>query len=279
MNKSDLQLMQRLGGRLNSYENHYNDAGPAAPPVMSGSTVLGSGKNQPAFAAQFDIEIKLRYFTESSGTYTGITASALTASLKNNLPAFIFGLNDFQAGFANLKRQFALSGQWQYGNPVIVGKDTPRDAFGVWDSTVLAALEPGDLVLPYTAVTTGPSVNTLGLVIIRSSQVAYGTLLNAISGTRFVMNMIRYVLNTPSTLSQYNNSIILSKGSLFGRDGKDSVSPNSFKQPEQQQDNIIDIPIKKGIDSQVALATRVNFDAVDNLWSIFVFSVNKVTDF
>jgi len=61
---------------------------------------------------------------------------------------------------------------------------------------------------------------------------------------------------------------------LYGN--SDFVSPTSFKMPEQFQPGIIDVPIKKGIDKQVALASYVNYDAISVQWSLFVEYVEKL---
>ena len=95
---------------------------------------------------------------------------------------------------------------------------------------------------------------------------------------RFIINMIRYIQNdtTPAGLNQYTNDIALLRLSLFGKMDKDFVSPNSFKEPKNFQNGIIDIPIKKGLDKQETLATYINYDAVNLQWSIFVWTTLKV---
>lgn len=266
-------LYEAIARQSNAFEN-YADA-PAA--VNPAATALTPQVGNPTFAAQFDVQFLRYYFSESSGTYTERTAAYILANEPTgatSLPAFLFGNSDFAAGFSKLKSQFPLSG-WTYSDPFVYGKDYPATQFGVIDSTVRAKLRSGDLVLTFYIDDT---VNYVALTVIRCTQVGYATLLDALSSDMFTMNMIRYVMadTTSVGLAQYNNNITVIKLSLFGKFDSDFVSPNSFKIPEQQQDGIIDIPLVKGIDKQVAVATDINYNVTNVQWSLFVRSVNKL---
>jgi hypothetical protein len=169
---------------------------------------------------------------------------------------------------------FTLSG-WTYGDPFVYGKDYPASYFGALDATAKADLRSGDLVLTFYKDST---TNYVAFVIIRCTQVAYSTLLDALNSDMFTLNMIRYIMSDTSSvgLAQYNNNVNIMKQSLFGKFDSDFVSPNSFKLPEQQQSGIIDIPLVKGIDKQVALSTFINYDVSTVQWSLFVRSVQKL---
>lgn len=275
------QLLRSVNRNANSYERNNADAPIAVNPA---STRLAAVAGNPAFAAQFDVQFLLKYF--SVVTATGV-ASALTpaqliaaeAALGTQLPMFLFGNSDFSAGFAKLRQTFPLSGGWIYGNPGVYGKDNffvPGTSFQ-YDATIIAQLRNGDLVVPVYFV---DGANTIvGLAIVRCIQVGYGTLLDALNSDRFIINMIRYVMadTTAVGLAQYNNNIVVFKQSLFGRFDSDAISPTSFKLPEQMQNGIIDIPLNKGIDKQVALASYQNYDATSVQWSIFVEMVDKLS--
>lgn len=266
-------LYEALQRQSNAYEN-YADA-PAA--VNPAATTLTPQVGNPTFAAQFDVQMLLYYFSVAANVYTERSAAYMLANapaLATQLPAFIFGNSDFAGGFTKLKALFPLSG-WTYGDPFVYGKDYPATFFGVVDSTVRAKLRSGDLVLQFYQ---DAATDYVGICVVRCTQVAYGTLLDALSSDMFTMNMLRYVMSdtTAVGLAQYNNNVSIMKQSLFGKFDSDFVSPNSFKIPEQQQNGIIDIPLVKGIDKQVALATFINYDAVSVQWSMFVRSVNKL---
>ncbi|MFA7302014.1 MAG: hypothetical protein WC069_06910, partial [Candidatus Shapirobacteria bacterium] len=144
-------------------------------------------------------------------------------------------------------------------------------------ATITANLQLGDLVIPFTSALPGAGTTTLGLAIVRCSQVAYGTLLDALNSDRFVMNMIRYNIPDTTKVTQYNNNIGLFTLSLFGKADADYVSPNSYKKPEQFQNGFIDLPLKYGVAKQKSIGMYVNYDCDVITWSIFVWTVRKVT--
>lgn len=245
-----------------------------SPMVTPNQTTLGQGIGNPQFIAQFDITMKQLFFTEAVGVYTQVTASAVIGaqpSLATKLAAFLFGQSDYNAGFPKLRSLFPLN-VWKYDNPFVYGIGQGATVFSTLDATVKAQLEVGDLVLPYSAVLGG--VNYVAMQVIHCDQVGYGALLAALSSDNFTTNMIRYVLPT-ADVAQYSNNIRMIRQSLFGKSSDDKTSPNSFKIPEQQQDGIVDIPLRKLFDKESALGTYINVGIVNVQWSIFVSSVVK----
>lgn len=273
-------LRRYLQGRADSFEN-YADAATVDQPAATAPnrTQLMATQGNPAFTAQFDVNLKLLYFTENAGVYTLKTAAQILIAqptLATKLPHFLFGNTDYNGGFARLHAAVQLA-VWAYGIPFVYGAITiPASSFSNFDANVNAQLVTGDLVQPFTATLGG--VNYVALSVIRCTQVAYGTLLQALSSDMFQMNMIRYIISdtTAVGLAQYQNNINIFKQSLFGKFDSDFVSPNSFKLPEQMQDGVIDIPLVKGIDKQIALSTLCNYDVPNVQWSLFVAMVNKL---
>jgi len=266
-------LAQLLGGGVNSFDNSAD-----APVVSPQNPALMKSKGNPSFEAQFDVNFLIFYTTEVAGVYTLKTpAQVLAAGLNAKFPAFLFGNSDYSGGFAKLRQQYPVLNGWVMGTPFVYGTQTPHDSFGPTDNTINSQFVTGDLIIPFTVIAAGP-VNWSAFVVVRCTQVAYGTLLGALSSDKFIMNMIRYVMadTTAVGLAQYSNQIGVFKQTLFGKFDSDYASPNSFKMPENQQTGIIDIPLVKGIDKQIALATYINYDAPNVLWSIFVDSVNKL---
>jgi hypothetical protein len=274
-------LMSRFNSRANSFERSHADG----PIVNAAATQLGALKGNPGFVAQFDVTILLKYFSvvDATGVYTALTAAQLLAAYAagaTQIPAFVFGNSDFASGFKKLQNLFPLNG-WTYGMPVIYGRNTPRIPTsvingGFVDATVTAQLQVGDLVIP--VYSDQGATTYVALAIVRCTQVGYGTLLDALNSDRFIINMLRYVMSdtTAVGLAQYNNNVSIVKQSLFGKFDQDFVSPTSFKMPEQFQAGIIDIPIEKGVDKQVELATYLNYDAVTVQWSFFVNYLEKL---
>lgn len=237
-------------------------------------------QGNPPFEAQFDVQIIVKYFTASAATgatYTAVAASAIAAALKTKLAAFMFAQSDLSAGFKKSIQQFPLTGGWAYGNPFVYGRDVATCAFGNFDSTVTAQLEIGDVVIPAVATTSGP-VYTVGLVILRCPQVGYAKLVDSLSSDRFWINNVRYVLTDTSAagLLQYDNSLKVQKQSLFGLFNENEVSPTAYKQPQQFQAGIVDVPIDQGVDKNVAMNTYINYDSVAQKLSFFVRNFDRL---
>ncbi len=277
----DRQLLQHLYGGVDAFERNNADGDMPMSSVGAG-TQISSMKGNPSFDAQFDLQILIKYFTVSSGAFTLRTAAYMlsnAATLATTLAFFLFGQSDFAGGFKKLQSQFPLT-LWSYGSPFVYGKDNPwvysNSVVVDMDSTAIAQLQAGDLVIPYTA--TVSAVNYVALVIIRCTNVAYGTLLASTNSDSFILNRIRYIQNDTSAagLLQFNNAIYWFKQSLFGKFDQDSITPNSQKPPDQYQAGIIDVPITKSITKEIAFASYINYDAVSIQWSIFVKTVNKL---
>lgn len=278
MTEAQQKLLQALNSNVDAFDSYFEDESADAPVVskLPDAPKMAKMRGNPAFSAQFDITVYKKYFTLNSGTYTEIAASALNAALKNALPFFLFGFNDYLAGFSNLKKIYPVNSNWTLGRPGIYGKDFLD---GSYDSTVTAYLQQGDLVIPFTSALPGSGTTTTALVIVRCNQVAYGTLLQSLASDRFVLNNIRYVVadETATNLAQYANNIGIHKLSLFGKNDNDFTSPNSFKVPEQQQKNLIDVPLKLGIGKEQSLASYTNFAVTEITWSTFVWTVRKLS--
>lgn len=273
MTKQEIELLNALEKGVYAFD--HADAEAVAPPTPQANKLkLAAVKGNPAFSAQFDLQFLIRYFTVSSGTYTAIDASALPAALQTQLSAFVFGNSDFASGYQKTISQFPVSG-WRYNNPFVFGKDVARTSFGNLDTTASNQLRLGDMVMPFTATVTG--TNYAALVIVRCAQVGYATLLDAVNSDVFWINNIRYIIADTGQLAQFDNAIQILNLSLFGKFQSDSVSPNAFKQPEQFQNGIIDVPIQKGVDKSVVMAMYLNYTAVSLQWSVFVRQFNKLS--
>lgn len=274
---AEKSLMNKLE-RVDSFAMNYADEQMAQAPIISNKgtpTELRASPGNPLFTAQFDLTFRTRYYTLTSGSYTLIAdpTTGLDAALRNSLPFFVFGTNDFAAGFAFLQSQYPINSNWAYGTPFIWTGQATELAL---DATVFNDLQKGDLVIPFTSALPGGTTSTLALNIVRCGNVAYGTLLDSANSDRYIMNGIRYVIDDTTQLTQFTNQIGLFDLSLFGKFDSDRVSPNSFKKPEQFQNGIIDIPIEYGIDKHKAMAFYNQFSNLDQSWSVFVTAVMKI---
>lgn len=274
LRNNEVELLEMLDKNVSAFDYNADDIiAPGMP--QQNKLSLGATKNNPNFTAQFDLLIRILYFTESGGSYTSIAPAALNAALQNTLPVFLFGNSDFAGGFKNAQGNFPLSG-WSYTNnhPFIFGRDSAECSFGALDATATANLQVGDLVIPVTASPSG--TDTLALIVVRCPQVAYGKLLDAINSDVFWINNIRYIISDSTQYAQFDNSIKILTQSLFGLAKQNDVSPNAYKVPEQFQNGIIDIPVQKGIDKNQLFGMYVNYTAVSLQWSVFVRQVDKL---
>ncbi len=278
MKFSQKELRRMLHESVDAYDSA-EEAVVANVPMQS--TALNPGKSNPPFDAQFDIQILIKYFSVSAGTYTLRTAAYMLANAAAlctdaALAFFMFGVTDFDGGFKKLKGQFPLA-NWTYGLPFMYGPGSyPTTSLGVLDATALAQLQVGDLVIPVTATNGG--VTYTALIIQRCTNVAYSSLLGATRSDSFVVNRIRYIQNdtTAAGLSQYNNAVNWLMLTLFGKTSTDNLVPTSMKSPDQFQSGIIDLNITKAINKEIAFGSYLNYDSVSIQWSIFVKTVGKL---
>jgi hypothetical protein len=279
---SESQLRNILRNNVDAFEA--NNADDAPMNAVGAQASLQATKGNPSFDAQFDLQIITKYFSVAAGAFTLRTAAymlANAAALATDaaLSFFIFGQADFASGFKKIRSRYPLA-SWSYGSPFIYGSGsyfvTVNNVLTVLDATAIAQLQTGDLVIPYYATNGG--VFYVAFVIVRCTNVGYGTLLAATNSDSFVLNRIRYIQNDTSAagLNQFSNAIGWYKQSLFGKADEDSITPNSQKPPEQFQAGIIDVPIVKAITKEISFGSSLNYDAVSLQWSIFVKTVNKL---
>jgi hypothetical protein len=272
----ELELYRSLEGADNFDDAFESDSAdvPLVAPVSQGvNAQLVNIKGNPRFRAQFDISIDIGYY-DVTGTAV-ILPAALPAALQTKLAFPLFGNSDFDGGFKLWQERLPVgtgaAGTWAFSrnNSGIV-------TLGSTVNSNSLELVSGDLNLEFTA--TVAANDYAASVRVRCKQVAYGTLLGAISSDRFIINNIRYGIADATKVSQYDNNIVLLRQSLFGKAQNDNVSPSSFKRPDQFQTNVVDIPLKKGIDKETIMASYINYDATSITWSIFVIKMNKVQE-
>lgn len=276
MKESERALMAALSDANNFedfFEADYADAPLVSPTSKGVGAQLANLRGNPRFAAQFDLSVKITYIDVTGAA--NIAYSALPAGLQTSLRFPVFGNSDFAGGFKLFKERFSIgpetAGTWAFVQDGIAGRDNvPAPGAG----TVTYAV--GDLFIKFTATVAANAYEAW--VVLNCRQVAYGTLLSAISSDRFVINNIRYLIADSTKVNQYDNQIGILRQTLFGKVSNDWVSPASFKKPEQFQTNVVDVPLRKGVDKETLLGSHINYDCVDLTWSVFVMTVNKVQE-
>lgn len=276
-------LRQRVGQSVNHANGEVIVEEVTNIPVVTDRRLgtAAQGPYNPPTKATFQMRVLTYYFTESSDVYTERTAAYMLANaptLATSLPIFMFCNLDYNAGYPTFQGQFPIN-IWAY-NPIIeYGKNTSPGTvpLGPWDATVTAKLRAGDLVFPYTATLAGP-INYMCIKVVRVTNVPYATLIQSTSSNLFGINMIRYVMadDTAAQLAQAANPIMPGDLTMFGMFTKDTVDPEVFKNPEQQQKNIIDIYYDFRVSKQKGLGTYVQYDVVDFRLNFFVAYAEKI---
>ena len=272
-------LLRKMRGNVNSYNHADGDAvveEVATIPVVSDRKLVtvGQGLYNPPFKAQIQVNFLKQYYSYAGGVFTPVLPAAVPAALQQALPAFLFSNSDFASGFAKLQGQYPLAA-WAYEPPFVFGKTswpgTPTS--GIFDATVTNNLRVGDLVIPYSATSGG--TDYVALTIIRTSDVPFGTLLDATNSNTFQINLLRYTVPAGSEI-QFANAILCADETMFGKFTSDPVNPESFKNPEQDQDNIIDIDIDFNVNKQRGLSTLVNYNIESFRWNLFISGAQKI---
>lgn len=273
-------LMARLGRNVNHAQGDTVEEVINVPVVMESNLgTMKQGMYNPPSKATFQHQILTYYFTEAAGTYTEITAAALLAAeptLAVQLPIFLYGNIDMQAGYAQFNSQLSITG-WTVNPFVVYGVTVrPGDLNNVWDAVVRAKLRNGDVVFVYTATLGG--VDYTCIKVVRVPNTGYSGLLGSTNSNLFGINMIRYVAadSTAAQLAQFANPITAGDLTMFGRFTKDTIDPEIFKNPEQQQANIIDIYYDFRVSKQKGLGIYFNYDVVSFRMNMFVQYANKI---
>lgn len=272
------KLLNALRGNLN-----HADGDPVAVPVLPTVTgeklmTISPGKYNPPFRAQVQIQFLKNYYTVLAGVFTQIAPAGLGAGLNVDLPAFLFLNTDFESGYAKLKSEFPVSGGWAY-NPVFVYGKQPNPGVlvnGVYtalDATASGFLRDGDLVLPFSARIAG--TDYVALTVVRSSDVPFASMLGSTNSNTFDINMLRYTVNNGQD-AQFSNGILVYEETMFGKLSSDPINPEAFKNPEQQQQYILDIDVNTRINKQKGLATTIDYDVLNVRWNLFIQDAKKL---
>jgi hypothetical protein len=122
--------------------------------------------------------------------------------------------------------------------------DVRQPAYG---ATYTAAYDfaSGNLVLTFAVGET---------VTIGCSDRPYRQLMKFVETNPFQTNLLRV---TVSDLSQFNQIITPFRRSAFGANQTNNINPNAYRNPQNQQNNIIDINSRVVIDNEHGFSTRL----------------------
>lgn len=214
----------------------------------------------PTFKAQFDINVKK--FVTDQNYQTNNVEQNLPSAYKIGLPFALFGQSDKNGGYANFRKLMSDIGDWVFEGYEI------KNWFG---TSSIPFGQTGDMIFKFKT----QNNQYFTILVVSCKQVAYGTLLASTSSDTFEMNSFRYSVD-PTKTSQFENQVKMVTQSLFGKIQNDDVSPISFKRPEQNQDGIVDIPLKRKIYKEQMFMSYMDYQCSDLNWSIFVDVIQKL---
>lgn len=282
--------------QMDNYDNYFPEVVDRDTPLTRHGVSLTPQKRNPLFIAQFDIIVKVICTTTAIGyllkEYVNPVLYNITTEAKASY--FVFGFNDYTSGYFVGHNQKPSTSPLKLKTSGIYGFNLSYADFGF--STISQAfrseIKNGDYVFCYegfkwnTSGSPPPHTDGLCMVIVRCTQVPYGTILNSLSSDRFVINNIRHNINT-NYLFQFEQPFDILDLSIFGKLKSDSINMFAFKDPDQYQIGIIDVPLNRGFDKQISIANQMSVCYLDGseikpyeysvLMNFYVWKLLKLT--
>lgn len=289
MTEAERVLARSLAGADNLELNPNLDASVSKGIGAALSQIMGN----PPFKAEINVNISVKYYSHLAAPLpVEVAAAALPVAQKTQYPVYFFGQSDKASAYRKA-RQLVNSPAWNTTDMAVIdGGNTqgqpiyPDPAAGgsiipyALGSVVNNLLLPGDILLaiPMAGFVAAAAATTIvAEVLIRCSNVGYGTLIDSLSSDLITLNMIRYRVDAAQT-AQLANQIEAIYQSLFGKAATDTIDPNAFITGGTYNPNIADIPVTVPIDKNLVLATLVNYDVVSFSWTITVARIDPLTN-
>lgn len=268
LTESEKKLLSKLR-ETDNIENYFDNA-ETSNLIVSKETGLGviRQRGYPDYKSQIDLNVQVLYGLTSLGTL--ITPSSLPAAAKTPIPIYLFGNSDSQGAYAVAKSYDPINSYWSLIGQQIVGSTV--GVMGSCYNAILPFTKTGDLVMGYYSSTGGVEC----YVIVSCANVAYGTLLASLNSDKFVICGIRMNVYADIHTSQFSNNLRVITQTLFGKSTNDTLSPNSYVDPQNQIKYIVDVPLVKGIDKNVVFTYFNNFDLQKTTLSLFIKDVVKI---
>jgi hypothetical protein len=165
-----------------------------------------------------------------------INIKRVTNTISENLPFVIFGRTSLKNYYKN-----------QIVNPLLPSGVT-------YSNLSVAAFATSDKVIfTYTQALNTDTVE----VTLQNSNITYPELLEALYTNMFEIGKIRHVISDTTTgaaLAQQNLGLFFFKNTMFGKTESNTLNPVDYKNPQQQQAGIIDIPETFRVDQERGIA-------------------------
>lgn len=116
------------------------------------------------------------------------------------------------------------------------------------------------------------------VISVTCPQTPYPQFLFSSAVDRYRINNIRYSISNDTIQSQFSQQFKFKDSSIFGLEKSNGLTPITFKNPMNEQDGIIDIPVKENMDKEKCILLNIhNTAAFSVTLSFFVEYYDKFT--
>lgn len=211
------------------------------------------------------LEISLLYESRYRASIGGfpeveILPALLDNSLKTKIPITLFGLTDYFGSYVASFQVLPLINPW--------GNNQITRLIVKFSNTVNYNYEKrGQLINIYQSSLNGGADIYTYYSNIYCNSVAYGTLLNNLSDSIYLIKSIKVVFNN-ANITQLDNPLLFSKQNINGKLITDSIDLKTFVLPSSFNQTIVDIPLNIILDKNLMINQYIEFDCT-NIQYIF----------
>jgi hypothetical protein len=165
-------------------------------------------------------------------------------------PLTLFSLTDyFSSFFTSLK----------YVTPLINPFNNATNGIsGFNDIITYLNAENGDYYRQFTGLV---GVTNVGIdsILTTSNQIGYGTILNNLSDTQYLIESVR--IQVPTTnINQFDNGLLISKLKINGKINVDTINIRTYVTPQDFNTSIAVVPLNIILDKNLMINQYINYD-------------------
>lgn len=273
MKRSEKNLLRNLRGTTTA---------TSEAPLVNIKNSLGSLRyavGNPLSKNEIRIEVDIFFCNNTVDPTVLIPFAALPAQLQQNLPFYLFGLNDMYGFYRNVKHTVRLHPNWAFQGAGFWNYNLFANAWTIPAFLFQIALDEsndGDYLIFYINNVVGLN-DIRAMVRIRCNNVSYSTLVHSLMSDIIYLDAVRSIVANADIL-QYTNPLIFSSLSTFGKVVTDSIDPRMYIRPTEPQEAISDIPVKIPIDKRIAISTQMQGAVQHIVYIFFVQSIDVLTN-
>jgi hypothetical protein len=224
-----------------------------------------------------EISLDIDLFFEDSVAGVIIPPVALPIQCQTSIPVILFGLTDYYGAYVKSALLNPPVPPW-VAKIFMFSADPPKGIWGYNSGAtglppLTALCQNGDMILIYNFPV--PPTMFTALVRIRCQAINYGTLLNSFVSDLITINSLKYVVPL-ANINQFNNPIIISKQSLFGRTKSDNIDPRMFLTNKAFQPQIAEIPLRMELDKENMINFQMDVFCPNICMTFFVEKIDSL---